>query len=70
MFVILVSHSVINQAITIAAPALKSQEVTVAHHFKIFGQKIKASCGFIIATFAHIFSSSTKKFSLHSNKTS
>jgi hypothetical protein len=69
-FVIFVSHSAISQAITIAAQALKSQEVTVTQPFNLFGQKIKASCGFIRATFALIFSSSTKKLSLHSKSTS
>jgi hypothetical protein len=42
IFVTLVSHSAINQAITIAAQALKSQEVTSAHFRGVF-QKIIAS---------------------------
>ncbi|NCO31596.1 hypothetical protein GW891_02005 [bacterium] len=42
-FVIFVSHSAISQAITIAAHALKSQEVTVTPHFNLFGQNISAS---------------------------
>jgi hypothetical protein len=69
-FVIFVSHDAISHAITIAAPALKSHEVTVAHHLNKFGQKINASCGFKIARLHFIFSNSTKKFNLHSNNTS
>jgi len=37
ILVIFVSHLAINPAITTAAHALKSQEVTVAHHFNLFG---------------------------------
>jgi len=70
IFVIFVSHLAINHAIIIATHALKSHEVTVAHHLRLFGQKISASCGFISATFAFIFSNSTRKLSLHSNNTS
>ncbi|MDP2396571.1 MAG: hypothetical protein Q8S84_08735 [bacterium] len=69
-FVIFVSQLAINHAITIAAHALKSQDVTVEPHLKLFGQKINASCGFIMAKLHFIFSNSTKKLSLHSNNTS
>jgi hypothetical protein len=41
--VTLVSHLAISQAITIAAQALKSQDVTVAHHLKLVLPKTRAS---------------------------
>jgi|GEM_PF-1900163 len=69
IFVTRVSPSAISPAITIAAQALKSQEVT-SDHFKSIFQKIIASCGFKIAVCHLILSSSTKKLSLHSKSIS
>jgi hypothetical protein len=62
----IVVQSAISPAITIAAQALKSQEVTLVHTSGVF-QNIIASCGFKLAICDHIFSSSISHASLPSN---